>query len=120
MSKIEIETTPEMVKTVYEKLEKNISKFRFTLNRPLTLTEKILAGHLEDEFLDKILDGTKKYVFLIIVCYLQKPSFRTNSSRGICASEAAASTICPYLSNTFPFFPVFFLPLPFCPFSASK
>ena len=64
MSKIEIETTPEMVKTVYEKLEKNISKFKATLNRPLTLTEKILAGHLEDEFLDIILDEKKNYVFL--------------------------------------------------------
>ena len=53
MSKITIETTPKMVKDVYVKLEKNISKFRTTLKRPLTLTEKILAGHLEDEFLDK-------------------------------------------------------------------
>ena len=64
MSKIEIETTPEMVKKVYEKLDKNISKFRITVNRPLTLTEKILAGHLEDEFLDKNLDEKKNYVFL--------------------------------------------------------
>ena len=53
-----------MVKNVYEKLEKNISKFRTTIKRPLTLTEKILAGHLEDEFLDKLLDGKKNYVFL--------------------------------------------------------
>jgi len=53
-----------MVKQVYEKLEKNISKFRTTVNRPLTLTEKILAGHLEDEFLDKRLDGKKNYIFL--------------------------------------------------------
>ncbi|RMW40695.1 MAG: aconitate hydratase [Candidatus Nitrosopelagicus sp.] len=59
-----IETTPEMVKKVYEKLDKNISKFRTTVNRPLTLTEKILAGHLEDEFLDKNLDEKKNYVFL--------------------------------------------------------
>jgi len=64
LSKIIIETTPEMVKKVYEKLEKNISKYRTKLNRPLTLTEKILAGHLEDTFLDKILDGKKNYVFL--------------------------------------------------------
>ena len=64
LSKIEIETTPKMVKNVYEKLEKNISKFRTTLNRPLTLTEKILAGHLQDEFLDKNLDEKKNYVFL--------------------------------------------------------
>ena len=53
-----------MVKNVYEKLEKNISKFRTIIKRPLTLTEKILAGHLEDEFLDKLLDGKKNYVFL--------------------------------------------------------
>ena len=53
-----------MVKEVYRKLEKNIPKFRTTLKRPLTLTEKILAGHLEDEFLDKLLDGKKNYVFL--------------------------------------------------------
>ena len=64
MSKIEIETTPEMVRKVYEKLDKNISKFRTTVNRPVTLTEKILAGHLEDEFLDKKLDEKKNYVFL--------------------------------------------------------
>jgi len=64
LSKIAIETTPEMVKNVYEKLDKNISKFRNTVNRPLTLSEKILAGHLEDEFLHKNLDEKKNYVFL--------------------------------------------------------
>ena len=53
-----------MVEIVYGKLEKNIGKFRVTLKRPLTLTEKILAGHLEDEFLDKLLDKKKNYVFL--------------------------------------------------------
>ncbi len=53
-----------MVRKVYEKLDKNISKFRTTVNRPVTLTEKILAGHLEDEFLDKKLDEKKNYVFL--------------------------------------------------------
>ena len=53
-----------MVKEVYHKLEKNIQKFRTTLKRPLTLTEKILSGHLEDEFLDKVLDEKKNYVFL--------------------------------------------------------
>ncbi len=64
MPQIEIKTTPEMVEKVYDKLEKNVSKFKTTLNRPLTLTEKILAGHLEDEFLDKLLDEKKNYVFL--------------------------------------------------------
>jgi len=64
LSKIAIETTPEMVEKVYEKLNKNISKFRKTVNRPLTLTEKILVGHLEDEFLEQKLDEKKNYVFL--------------------------------------------------------
>ena len=32
--------------------------------QPLTLTEKILAGHLEDEFLEKNLDEKINYVFL--------------------------------------------------------
>jgi len=62
--KIKIETTPEMVEKVYKKLEVNVKKFRISLNRPLTLTEKILAGHLEDEFLDKNLDEKINYVFL--------------------------------------------------------
>ena len=64
MVKIKIETTPEMVEKVYKKLEENVKKFRIALNRPLTLTEKILAGHLEDEFLDNNLDEKTNYVFL--------------------------------------------------------
>jgi len=53
-----------MVEKVYKKSEENVKKFRIALNRPLTLTEKILAGHLEDEFLDKNLDEKINYVFL--------------------------------------------------------
>ena len=53
-----------MVEKVYKKLEENVKKFRIALNRPLTLTEKILAGHLEDEFLNKNLDEKINYVFL--------------------------------------------------------
>lgn len=64
MEKIEIETTPEMVENVYSKLEKNISIYRKTVNRPITLTEKILAGHLEENFLEKNLDSEASYVFL--------------------------------------------------------
>jgi len=61
---MEINTTPRMVENVYSKLEKNISTYRKTVNRPLTLTEKILAGHLEDNFLMKKLDSEVNYVFL--------------------------------------------------------
>ena len=53
-----------MVEKIYKKSRDNIKKFRLTLNRPLTLTEKILAGHLEDEFLEKNLDSKINYVFL--------------------------------------------------------
>jgi len=61
---MEINTTAKMVGNVYSKLEKNISTYRKTVNRPLTLTEKILAGHLEDNFLVKKLDSEANYVFL--------------------------------------------------------
>ena len=53
MEKIKIATTPEMVEKVYSKLEKNISTYRKTVNRSLTLAEKILAGHLEEAFLQE-------------------------------------------------------------------
>jgi len=53
-----------MVENVYSKLEKNILIYRKTVNRHLTLTEKILAGHLEDNFLVKKLDSEANYVFL--------------------------------------------------------
>ena len=61
---MEINTTAKMVENVYSKLEKNISTYRKTVNRSLTLTEKILAGHLEDNFLVKKLDSEANYVFL--------------------------------------------------------
>ena len=64
LEKIEIDTTAEMVQNVYSKLEKNISIFKKTLNRDLTLCEKIFAGHLEEKFLNKILAEGTEYVFL--------------------------------------------------------
>lgn len=64
LEKIKIATTPEMVKKIYSKLEKNILTYRKTVNRSLTLAEKILAGHLEEDFLERGLDGKTNYVFL--------------------------------------------------------
>jgi len=64
LEKIEINTTSEMVESVYSKLEKNIAAYRKTVSRSLTLTEKILAGHLEESFLEKNLDSDGSYVFL--------------------------------------------------------
>ena len=43
-----IESTPEMAARVYEKLARNIEVARRRLARPLTLSEKLLLGHLDD------------------------------------------------------------------------
>jgi aconitate hydratase len=43
-----IESTPEFVGAVYAKTRRNIEAARRRLGRALTLTEKILFGHLED------------------------------------------------------------------------
>ncbi|NHI03311.1 Aconitate hydratase [Candidatus Nitrosotalea sp. TS] len=61
---MDIGTTPELVSGVYKKLEENVSKYRKTINRPLTLAEKILAGHLEDIDTSKDFEPGKSYVFL--------------------------------------------------------
>ncbi len=43
-----IETTPEMVEKVYGKTRERLKTMRARVNRPLTLAEKILFGHLHD------------------------------------------------------------------------
>lgn len=43
-----IETTPELVKSVYKKTRDNLKIIRERLNRPLTLAEKVVYGHLSD------------------------------------------------------------------------
>lgn len=43
-----IETTPELVKNVYAKSRERLQTIRTRLNRPLTLAEKIVFGHLDD------------------------------------------------------------------------
>ena len=60
---MEIETTPELVSQVYAKSKENISKFRKVVGRPLTLTEKIISGHLV-EIENKNLDDGVNYVYL--------------------------------------------------------
>ena len=60
---MEIDSTPELVSNVYSKIKENIVKYRNVVERPLTLTEKILSGHLY-EIPDKTLNGGKDYVFL--------------------------------------------------------
>lgn len=43
-----IESTKEFVQSTYQKMEKNLEVVRKRLNRPLTLMEKIVLGHLDD------------------------------------------------------------------------
>lgn len=61
---MEIETTPELVSRVYKKNEENISKYKKKVNRALTLTEKILIGHLEELVEEDNLQRGKSYVYL--------------------------------------------------------
>ena len=43
-----IETTPELVRKTYARTRENLKVIRTRLNRPLTLAEKVLYGHLDD------------------------------------------------------------------------
>lgn len=60
---MKIETTAEMVADVYKRLEDGAARYSKTVGRPLTLTEKILAGHLVNAA-NQSLDGGRNYVFL--------------------------------------------------------
>lgn len=60
---VNIDTTPELVSNIYSKIKENIAKYRKVVGKPLTLTEKILSGHLY-EIPDKTIAGGKDYVFL--------------------------------------------------------
>ena len=60
---MKMESTPEMVLDIYEKLRENSQRYKEFVKRPLTLTEKILVGHLHT-IEDKDLIGGTDYVFL--------------------------------------------------------
>src|SRR5436309_13107404 len=59
----QIPTTAELVSTVYKKSQANIPEFRKVVDRPLTLSEKILIGHLSEIDEEEPQQG-KSYVFL--------------------------------------------------------
>jgi len=63
---MEIDTTPELVSNVYLKLKENIAKFRNVVDRPLTLTEKILSGHF-NEINEKIFQVEKTMFSLNLI-----------------------------------------------------
>ena len=64
---IHVETTPFLVDNLYRKLYNTISSFRKITNRPLSVCEKILIGHLDRTMVpykdDKLIPGTS-YVLL--------------------------------------------------------
>src|SRR5574341_2567281 len=62
MQMVAIETTPALAKKVYDKLGSNIAEYRKLVKRPLTLSEKILVGHLDGQIHEP--KRGKSYVFL--------------------------------------------------------
>ena len=43
-----IESTPEFVAGAYAKIRRNVETIRERFDRPLSLAEKVLLGHLDD------------------------------------------------------------------------
>ena len=43
-----VDSTPKFVEEAYKKIERNLEVVRARFNRPLTLAEKLLLGHLDD------------------------------------------------------------------------
>ena len=54
---VTIESTPEMAAKVYETMERNLAVVRRRLNRPLTLADKVLLGHLNDPETQEMIPG---------------------------------------------------------------
>ncbi|HJU84792.1 MAG TPA: aconitase family protein, partial [Holophagaceae bacterium] len=59
----QIESTPHFVKAVYDRMAANLKVVRARLNRPLSLAEKIIYGHLDDPAAQEIVRG-KSYLDL--------------------------------------------------------
>ncbi|MGH8621237.1 MAG: aconitase family protein, partial [Burkholderiales bacterium] len=60
---VTVESTPEMAARVYATLARNIEVVRRRLKRPLTLSEKVLLGHLDDPERQELVPG-KSYLQL--------------------------------------------------------
>ena len=58
-----IESSPGMVASVYATMARNLAVVRRRLNRPLTLADKVLLGHLDDPEHQEIEPG-KSYLLL--------------------------------------------------------
>ena len=60
---MQINSTPNFVKDVYQKMEERLKVVRAHLDRPLTFTEKLLYGHLDDPKATDLEHG-KSYIYL--------------------------------------------------------
>ena len=58
-----VDSTAQFVEEAYRKMERNLEVVRSRLNRPLTLAEKLLLGHL-DNAQDAELDPGESYIML--------------------------------------------------------
>jgi len=58
-----IDSTPEYVRSVYDRMEKRLETVRRRLGRPLTLSEKILLGHLDEPDTQE-LEACRSYLML--------------------------------------------------------
>ncbi len=52
-----IDSTPDYVRSIYDGMEKRLQVVRRRLNRPLTLSEKVLLGHLDDPEIQALAPG---------------------------------------------------------------
>ena len=53
-----VESTPEMAAGVYATMKRNVEVVRSRLKRPLTLSEKVLLGHLDDAAKQELVPGS--------------------------------------------------------------
>ncbi len=58
-----VDSTPQFVSEAYNKMERNLEIIRSRFNRPLTLAEKVLLGHLDDPAGSELLAGDS-YIML--------------------------------------------------------
>ena len=56
-SDITIEVTPQIAEALYERMAQNLEMVRARLDRPLTLSEKIVLGHLDDPDVQELIPG---------------------------------------------------------------
>jgi aconitate hydratase len=58
-----IDSTPEYVQSVYDQMERRLAAVKRRLNRPMTLAEKIVLGHLDEPDTQELEPG-KSYLML--------------------------------------------------------